>query len=166
MSLFNPSRDEVRRFFVDTWRKVLERLPLTPMEMLARDRMLLHPEYHPLLNAGESSLEHEFTPETGQTNPFLHLSLHLAIAEQLQIDQPQGLRSAYQQLVSAGHSEHEAEHVILDCLAETLWRSAREALRNVDHHARASSVTVAVEIDDRALDRDPACHGTDCSCMG
>ena len=144
MNLFNPSRDEVRRFFLDTWRKVVERLPLTPMEMHARDRMLLHPEYHPLLDAGESSLDHEFTPETGQTNPFLHLSLHLAIAEQLQIDQPPGLRSAYQQLVGAGLSEHEAEHVILDCLAETLWRSQRDRtepdglayIRCVQSHAK------------------------------
>jgi len=143
MSLFNPSRDEVRRFFLDTWRKVIERLPLTPMEMLARDRMLLHPEYHALFELGEDSLTQEFTPETGQTNPFLHLSLHLAIAEQLQIDQPPGLRAAYQHLVSAGRSEHDAEHVILDCLAETLWRSQRDRtepdgqayLRCVQRHA-------------------------------
>ena len=126
MSLFDPSRDDVRQFFIETWRKVREGLPLSPMEALARDRLVEHPEYHALLEAGEDTLAREFPPEAGQTNPFLHLSLHLAIAEQLQADQPPGLRLAYHAVRSAAESAHEAEHVVLECLAETLWRAQRD----------------------------------------
>jgi hypothetical protein len=126
MTLFNPSRDEVRRFFIETWHKLSDGLPLTPLEMLARDRLLMHPEYHPLLSSGDDALARDFTPESGVGNPFLHLSLHLAIAEQLQIDQPHGLRRAYNHLVINGYNEHDAEHVVLECLAETLWRAQRD----------------------------------------
>src|SRR5512147_118118 len=92
--MFNPSRDEARRFLVDAWRKRREKLPATPLETLAADIVESHPEYHALLEADDAALATEWTPEDGETNPFLHLSLHLAIAEQLQIDQPPGLRAA------------------------------------------------------------------------
>ena len=142
--MFNPSRDQVRQFFFDSWGKFHAGQPLSALETLALQVARAHPEYHALLEAPQRHLEREYFPEMGETNPFLHLSLHLAIAEQLQIDQPQGLRSAYQQLVASGHSEHEAEHVILDCLAETLWRSQRDRaepdglayIRCVQSHAK------------------------------
>jgi hypothetical protein len=123
--MFNPSRDESRRFLIDAWRKRREKLPATPLETLAADIVELHPEYHDLLEAGDEALAREWTPEQGETNPFLHLSLHLAIAEQLQIDQPPGIRAACDAL-SAGHGDrHAALHDVLDCLAETIWRAQR-----------------------------------------
>ena len=124
--MFNPSRDEARRFLIDAWRKRRESLPATPLETLAADLIELHPEYHALLAAGDAALAREWTPEDGATNPFLHLSLHLAIAEQLQIDQPPGIRAACEALAAKHGDRHAALHDILECLGETVWRAQRD----------------------------------------
>ena len=121
--MFNPTRDQARQFLIDAWAKRRQRLPATPMETLAADLIDLHPEYHELLEASDA-LTREWTPEQGETNPFLHLSLHLAIEEQLSIDQPPGIRAAYETL-RARLDPHEAEHVLLECLGETIWRAQR-----------------------------------------
>ena len=117
--MFNPSRDQVRQFFRDAWRKHRERLPLVGAEATVIDLILRHPEYQPLLENEVAILE-EYTPERGETNPFLHLSLHLAIAEQLSIDQPHGIRAAFEKL-AAQHDRHSAEHILLDALGTTLF---------------------------------------------
>jgi hypothetical protein len=124
--MFNPSRDQARRFFLDAWKKRNERLPLTPLETIAADLVGLHPEYHALLAAGESALAREWTPEQGETNPFLHLSLHLAIEEQLSIDQPPGIRAAFDTLLARRADRHAALHEVLECLGEAIWRSQRD----------------------------------------
>lgn len=124
--MFNPSRDQARRFLVDAWRKRRENLPATPLETMAADLVALHPEYHALLEAGDEALAREWTPEDGETNPFLHLSLHLAIAEQLQIDQPPGIRAAFESLATRHGDRHAALHDILECLGETVWRAQRD----------------------------------------
>lgn len=122
--MFNPTREQVRRFFCEAWRKHRERLPLDGAEVTAADLIAEHPEYHALLEAPEAAVEKEFTPENGQTNPFLHLSLHLAIAEQISIDQPPGIRAAYQALRQR-LEVHDAEHAVMECLGETLWKAQR-----------------------------------------
>jgi hypothetical protein len=124
--MFNPSRDEARRFLVEAWRKRKEKLPATPLETLAADIAEFHPEYHDLLEGGDAALAREWTPEHGEANPFLHLSLHLAIAEQLQIDQPPGIRAACDALSAKHGDRHAALHDILDCLGETIWRAQRD----------------------------------------
>lgn len=126
MSLFNPSRDQARRFFFEGWRKYRGNGPLTPLEGMAVQVMLAHPEYHAVLNAPERYLEQEYFPEMGETNPFLHMSLHLSILEQLSIDQPPGIAAAYQSLLQKHGNEHGAQHDLMDCLAETVWRAQRE----------------------------------------
>lgn len=123
--MFNPSREQVRRFFCDSWRKYRDRRILEGAEATAADLIEQHPEYHALLENPEAAVEQEFTPENGQMNPFLHLSLHLAIADQISIDQPPGVRAIYDRLRQR-LDVHETEHVILECLAETLWLSQRE----------------------------------------
>lgn len=123
--MFNPSREQVRQFFCEAWRKHRERLPLEGAEVTAADLIEHHPEYHVLLENPEEAIEREFSPEGGQMNPFLHLSLHLAIADQVSIDQPQGIRAAYHALRQR-LEVHEAEHAILECLGETLWRAQSE----------------------------------------
>ena len=123
--MFNPSRDQARRFLIDAWRKRRERLPATALETMAADLVEIHPEYHPLLEA-EDALVREWTPEQGETNPFLHLSLHLAIEEQLSIDQPPGIRAAFATLQLRRGDRHDALHAVLDCLGEMVWRSQRE----------------------------------------
>ena len=120
--MFNPSREQVRRFFCEAWRKHRARLILEGAEVTAADLIAEHPEYHALLENPEAAVDQEFTPEGGQTNPFLHLSLHLAIADQISIDQPQGIRAAYQAL-RLRLEVHDAEHAVLECLGEALWRA-------------------------------------------
>jgi hypothetical protein len=124
--MFSPSRDQVRRFLGEAWRKRCAGLPATPLEIMAADIAALHPEYHELLSGGDEALNRDWTPEQGETNPFLHLSLHLAIAEQLSIDQPPGIRAIFEQLLIRHGDRHAALHAILDCLGETVWRANRD----------------------------------------
>jgi hypothetical protein len=123
--MFNPSRDEARRFFFETWAKYRRSEPLSPLERITLDVLLAHPEYHPLLDAPERNRDRDFGPEGGQLNPFLHLSLHLAVEEQLSIDQPAGIRGSYEALVTRRGSEHDAKHGVLECLGETIWEAQR-----------------------------------------
>lgn len=123
--MFNPSRDEARRFFFETWGKYSRGETLSGLEQTALHAILLHPEYHALLSDAERNLESDFTPEHGQMNPFLHLSLHLAIEEQLSIDQPRGIRERYEVLATRLGSEHDAKHAVLECLGETIWQAQR-----------------------------------------
>ncbi|NWG72871.1 MAG: DUF1841 family protein [Parvularculaceae bacterium] len=124
--MFNPSRDQVRRFFCDTWARYGRSEPLSALEQTALQVILLHSEYHGLLEDPERHLDRDYTPESGGVNPFLHLSLHLAIAEQLSIDQPRGIRSAFEALQTRLGSEHDALHAVLECLGETLWQAQRQ----------------------------------------
>ena len=123
--MFNPSREQARLFFCESWRKHRERLILEGAEATAADLIAEHPEYHALLENPQAAMEQEFTPESGQTNPFLHLALHLAIAEQISIDQPRGIKPAYFALRRT-LEVHDAEHAVMECLAEMLWRSQRD----------------------------------------
>lgn len=128
--MFNPSRDQARQFFIDTWRKHLQGLPMTAMELAVADIIRLHPEYHPLFdktsNDDAELLGREWTPEQGEGNPFLHLSLHLAIEEQLSIDQPPGISNLFNHLQNRHSDRHDALHDLLECLAETIWHSQRD----------------------------------------
>lgn len=122
--MFNPSRDQVRQFFTETWRKHRQEEILTPLEAIALDWILEHPEYHSDLESPEAA-QADYTVEAGRTNPFLHLSMHLAIAEQLSIDQPPGIRDAYQRLRARSDS-HQAAHEIMECLGQVVWESQRQ----------------------------------------
>jgi len=125
--MFNPTRDQARRFFVEAWDKERRGLELTPLERLAAGIVLLHPEYHALLERGEAALSREWTPEAGETNPFLHLSLHLAVEEQLAIDQPPGIGALFASLLLSRGERHAALHEVLECLGETVWQAQRNA---------------------------------------
>jgi hypothetical protein len=123
--MFNPSRDQARDTFLEAWRKYRAREPVSGIEGLALEVVLAHPEYHALLSSPERSREQDFGDEA---NPFLHLSLHLALEEQLSIDQPPGIAQGFQSLVDRFQDRHEALHQALECLAETLWRSQRDGM--------------------------------------
>lgn len=126
--MFAPSKEEVRRFFCDTWRKSVSAEVLTPMEALARDWMLQHPEYEVELSDIDAALAADYDAGLGKSNPFLHLSMHLSVSEQISIDQPPGIREAFMRLAAKRGSEHEAQHEIMDCLGEMLWTSQRNSL--------------------------------------
>lgn len=125
--MFNPNRDQARQFFIESWRKHLAQEPLSAMESIVAELIGQHPEYHTLLGNPESR-EKDFSPEDGQINPFLHLSLHLAIHEQLSINQPPGIREAYDAcLLRHQGDRHAALHDVLDALGETIWEAQRNA---------------------------------------
>ena len=124
--MFQPSQHEVRRFFCQVYGKQQRAHVLDPLESLAAEWIESHPEYHDLLSNEELALNAQF-PE-GQTNPFLHLSMHLSISEQCSIDQPRGIRQAVNLLASKQSDRHQAHHQVMECLGVMLWESQRSGL--------------------------------------
>lgn len=123
--MFNPSRQDARRFFFDTWSRHKRNETLTDLEKITLAILLEHPEYHVIVDQPERYLEQEWTPDMGESNPFLHLSLHMAIEEQRSIDQPFGIRSLYAQLALRLGDEHAAQHQMMECLGEMIWQAQR-----------------------------------------
>lgn len=128
LPMFAPSQHDVRRFFCETHRKQRQGLPLTPMETIAGQWIDQHPEYHAELDDMDAALDASYTVEEGRTNPFLHLAMHLSITEQLQIDQPHGIKQAFELLAARRGSAHEAQHEMMECLGEMVWASQRSGL--------------------------------------
>ena len=126
--MFSPSQDDVRRFFCAARRKQLEGAPQTALEAIAADWIAEHPEYHPDLADADAALAADYPVEGGRTNPFLHLSMHLSITEQIAIDQPRGVRQAVELLAARLGSMHAAQHEAMECLGEMMWTSQRSGL--------------------------------------
>lgn len=126
--MFQPSQNDVRRFFCAAYRRQRDGQPLTPMDALAARWIGEHPEYHADLADEAAALAAVYTVEEGRTNPFLHLSMHLSIEEQCGIDQPQGIREAVQLLGQRLGSLHAAHHEVMECLGEMIWTSQRSGL--------------------------------------
>jgi hypothetical protein len=118
------TREQLRSSYAEAWRKHLARIPVTPLESLIADVIARHPEYQSLVSDAAAAQAFE-SPAGGDTeNPFLHMGLHLAVREQLSIDRPPGVREI-QQALAARLGEHDAEHVLMEALAETLWEAQR-----------------------------------------
>ncbi len=129
--MFNPSRDQGRDFFFDAWRKYVSREaapPLTALEAIAVELIAAHPEYHSLLENRDKYVARDYAPEAGETNPFLHLAMHMSIREQVSIDQPAGVRAQHVRLSEKFGSALEAEHAMMDCLGEMIWHAQRHHL--------------------------------------
>ena len=126
--MFQPSQHDVRSFFCGTWRKQREGLPLTPLEAQAARWIDEHPEYHATLSDEVAALQAVYRVEDGRENPFLHLSMHLSILEQTNIDQPTGIRQAVELLAARRQSLHQAHHEVMECLGEMIWTSQRNGL--------------------------------------
>ena len=126
--MFQPSQHDVRRFFCETWQRHRDGLPLDAMQAKAAPWVAEHPEYHTELTDVDAALAASYSVEDGRTNPFLHLSMHLSIAEQVAIDQPTGIRQAVQLLAARRGTLHEAHHEVVECLGEMIWASQRSGL--------------------------------------
>ena len=124
--MFTPSSHDVRRFFCEALRKQRAGDILSPMDALAADWIEQHPEYHDALSDVDAAIARDYSVEGGQANPFLHLSMHLSIAEQISIDQPPGIRAACQALTHK-LGAHEAHHQVMECLGEMIWKSQRDS---------------------------------------
>jgi hypothetical protein len=132
--MFSPDRDTLRRYLAAAWHKAQAGLPLEPLEHQIVALVREHLEYQPLLADPEAAIERDFRPEDGESNPFLHLGLHLALLEQVTTDRPPGIRDQYQRLVQRTGDAHTAEHLAMECLAQALWEAQR-AQRQPDEAA-------------------------------
>lgn len=121
--LYGQNREALRRVYMESWRKHTEGLPLSPLEHRVAGVIAEHPEYHRLL--GPDQLARDYPPETGATNPFLHMGMHIALREQLAGGRPVGITELQRAILRAAGSTHEAEHRMMDCLGEALWQAQR-----------------------------------------
>ena len=124
----DQSRDQLRQMYIDAWRKRCERLPMEPLEAQIADLIEMHPEYQAALEDPDRVLDRDYSPEGGQSNPFLHMGLHLAIREQIGTDRPAGIRQAYVDIARRLGSEHDAEHQMIELLAQAMWEAQRTGL--------------------------------------
>ena len=132
--MFGNDRMAMRRVFTEAWRKHGQGQSLDPLEQLIVDILRQHPEYHAMLDNPDNTLERDFQPEGGQSNPFLHLGMHISLQEQLASDRPNGITLLYRQLVMQTGDAHHAEHQLMECLGQMLWEAQR-AGRMPDEHA-------------------------------
>ena len=127
------NRDQMRRVFLDVRDKLDQGRPLEPMEALIADVLQQHPEYDELLSDPERALSTEFDADSGQSNPFLHLAMHLSLREQAQVDRPNGIRDIHSRLCRR-LGVHDAEHAMMECLGQALWQAQRDG-RSPDEQA-------------------------------
>lgn len=123
--MFGQDRSQLRHLFFATWQKYLARQALDPLEQLIASIVQQHPEYHALLENEEANLDRDYMPETGETNPFLHMAMHIAIQEQLASQRPDGITKCHQELLKIHRDAHVVEHQMMECLAEMMWQSQR-----------------------------------------
>jgi hypothetical protein len=124
MMFANASREALRQRYVEAWRRRLTGLPLEPLDAQIADVIALHPEYHAALE-NTAAVSNAYTVEAGQTNPFLHMGLHLAIREQVGTRRPAGIEAVHAKLARRLGDAHEAEHRMIEVLAEALWEAQR-----------------------------------------
>ena len=123
--MFSNDRNSLRRYYCTVWDKAGAGQPLEPLERIIAEVIGAHPEYQSVLTDSEAALEREYTPELGETNPFLHMGMHIAIQEQVGGNRPTGILEVYQQLCRRVGDSHVAEHQMMECLGETLWEAQR-----------------------------------------
>ncbi len=123
--IFPNDRDSLRRTYLDAWNKHQDGRLLSPLESQIVAVIELHPEYHGALTT--DGVTEDYTVEGGETNPFLHMGLHLGLREQIATDRPPGIATLHRRIVAAVGDAHAAEHQMIDCLAETLWEAQRDS---------------------------------------
>jgi len=122
--MFGQNRQQLRQLYHDVWQKKLHASPLNALETMIAQVIDAHPEYHSIF-ASDASLEQNYFVEDGQTNPFLHMGLHISLHEQISTDRPAGIRAIYQQLLHKYGDAHDTEHQMMECLTESLWLAQR-----------------------------------------
>ena len=114
-----------RQVFWDAWQKAQADLPLGALQVRIARVIALHPEYHHFFDDLEDFLDRDFEADNGM-NPYLHMSLHLALEEQVAIRQPPEVANCLEFLMSGkGMDRHDALHAILEVLAETVYFAQR-----------------------------------------
>jgi len=124
--IYSQDRNRLRQWWCDAWRKACAKELLEPLEQIIAQIVADHPEYHAAVENSEASASRDWLPAGGETNPFLHLGMHLALQESFATDRPSGVREIYQTLATRLGDAHTAEHHMMECLAETLWQAQRK----------------------------------------
>jgi len=122
--MFSNDRTELRKVFYDCWKLKRDGQSLDALQQMIAGVIEQHPEYHALLES-DTYLDRDFHAVAGETNPFLHMSMHIALIEQISTDRPTGIRDCHQQLTRSLGSPHEAEHRMMECLTEAIWQAQR-----------------------------------------
>lgn len=123
--LYGNHVSDTRQVFFVSWKKYRQNQPLQALEKQLVEIILAHPEYHSLLESDGLASEQAYFPELGQTNPFLHMGLHLTLREQVATNRPEGITAIYQQLLTKYTNQLAVEHIMIEPLAECLWQSQR-----------------------------------------
>ena len=123
--MFVQDRNEARDYFYLVWSKHKNKLPLEPIEAIISDVILEHPEYHHFLDDKETSFNNDFRPEQNESNPFLHMGMHIALKEQVSSDRPAGINSIFNKIMTKSISVNDAEHKMMECLGQSLWEAQR-----------------------------------------
>ena len=119
--IFGQDRNELRKMYAEAWRKHCDRLPLSPLEAQIADVVEIHPEYQADVTGDD--LNRDYTQDGGQTNPFLHMGLHLGIREQVSTNRPAGIAAIHKAHAAKKGDVHAAEHEMIECLAQALWEA-------------------------------------------
>lgn len=122
--MFGQNREQLRRFYRQAWEKRQSGAPIEGLELLIAQVIEQHPEYHALINDPDA-LERDFNVEDGQTNPFLHMGMHISLGEALGADRPAGIRTLHHKIALKTGDAHEAEHKMMECLGLVLWEAQR-----------------------------------------
>lgn len=124
--MFGQDRTELRQMFFTAWKKQQNKQLMEPLEAVVAKIIELHPEYHTLLENETPELDKDYTPEMGQTNPFLHMAMHISIQEQLSTKRPTGIEQLHQSMLKKNKDPHETEHLMMECLGKMLWQAQSE----------------------------------------
>jgi hypothetical protein len=143
--MFSNERTELRKVFYDCWQLKQQGQTLDAVQQMIAGVIEQHPEYHNLLD-NDAHLDRDYSTAEGETNPFLHMSMHIALIEQISTDRPAGIRSCHQQLTRALGSPHAAEHRMMECLSEAVWQ-AQQHNRMPDEAAYLNCLKNLIEND-------------------
>ena len=118
--IFGQDRNELRKMYADAWQKQIDKQPMSALEAQIAAVIADHPEYQ---GAVSKDLDKDYSVEGAETNPFLHMGLHLGIREQVATNRPAGISPIHKALSAKLGDIHAAEHAMIECLAETLWEA-------------------------------------------
>ena len=124
--IYSQDRRKLRQQYLDVWVKANNHQKLEPLEQLIADVIADHPEYHPLLSNADAAIDSEFYPEHGNTNPFLHMGMHIALREQVATDRPPGIANLTRKMLLKYRDSHLMEHEMMEALGQILWQAQKD----------------------------------------
>ena len=132
--MFTSDRSKQRQYLKQAWGKYTRHEQLEPLELQLSKIVEKHPEYQNIIN----NLDSDYFPEHGQTNPFLHINLHLTLQDQIKMDQPKGIKKIHTKLLVKVKDSHEVEHMMMEHIAEMIFNAQKNnSAFNLDGYIQA-----------------------------